>query len=215
MFFDNLVVQHHTGPITEETHYYQFGLTMAGISSKALKPGYAENKRKYNGIEQNTEFDLNMYDAIYRNLDPQIGRFWQVDPKPTESESPYSAMRNNPILYSDHLGDTTKPAARLLSWSPFGRTPFKSNDAANQRFVDLTLKSNKNIIKNGDPLFSSTFSLTRGSVGVQAKLAEVGFDFTVTRNENDLLGIRDNKLMAGGTDVATKKSAYKTGGEFP
>ncbi|MBX3254767.1 MAG: ParB N-terminal domain-containing protein [Chitinophagaceae bacterium] len=100
----------------EETHYYPFGLTMAGISSKALAFGEPENKYKYNGIEQNNDFDLNVYDARYRNLDPQIGRFWQVDPKieSFEALSPYAAMMNNPIRYSDPLGDSTIPGAGFL-----------------------------------------------------------------------------------------------------
>ena len=79
---------------------------MAGISSKA-QGGVAENKKKYNGIEQTNEFDLNMYDAFYRNLDPQIGRFWQMDPYAEELEcySPYESMGNNPINNADPLGD--------------------------------------------------------------------------------------------------------------
>jgi RHS repeat-associated protein len=80
VFFDNVILDHITGPVLEETHYYPYGLTMSGISSKAL--GKLENRYKYNGIEFNSDLDLYSYEAQYRNLDPQIGRWWQVDPKP-------------------------------------------------------------------------------------------------------------------------------------
>jgi len=89
------------------THYYPFGLSMAGISSNALKGSqYSKNRKEYNGIEHTTDFDLNQYDAFYRNLDPQIGRWWQIDPKPNLAESPYASMGNNPISQMDPLGDT-------------------------------------------------------------------------------------------------------------
>jgi len=77
---------------------------MSGISSKAA--GTVPNKKKFNGIEQNSDFDLNIYEAFYRNLDPQIGRFWQLDPKPSEIISLYAFAFNNPLRYSDPLGDT-------------------------------------------------------------------------------------------------------------
>jgi RHS repeat-associated protein len=105
VFFDNVQVVHTRGAILEETHYYPFGLTMSGISSKAMSFGAPQNKYKFNGIEQNNDFDLNILDAFYRNLDPQIGRFWEVDPVTTHWEGPYTAMQNNPILKSDPLGD--------------------------------------------------------------------------------------------------------------
>lgn len=107
VFFDNVTVLSTPGPLLEETHYYPFGLTMAGISSTALKgANYPKNRYNFNGIEQNNDFDLNMYEARYRNLDPQTGRFWQLDSKPTDNISLYAAMNNNPVRFADPLGDS-------------------------------------------------------------------------------------------------------------
>jgi RHS repeat-associated protein len=78
VFFDNLQVTHIRSQILEETHYYPFGLTMAGISSKAA--GGMENKNKFVGQEFNTDFDISWYEFAFRSHDPQIGRFMQIDP---------------------------------------------------------------------------------------------------------------------------------------
>lgn len=81
---------------------------MAGISSNALKGmNYAENRKKYNGIEFTEDLGLDVYDAFYRNLDPQIGRWNQIDPKIEKMEmwSPYASNYDNPIRYNDFLGD--------------------------------------------------------------------------------------------------------------
>ncbi|WP_344980426.1 RHS repeat-associated core domain-containing protein, partial [Compostibacter hankyongensis] len=106
VLFDNLVVTQSTGPILEETHYYPFGQTMAGIST--LAPLRLENRFKYNGKELNhLEFSdgvgLDIYDYGFRNYDPQIGRFIEQDPITDNlaTLSPYQYAANDPIANID------------------------------------------------------------------------------------------------------------------
>ncbi|QQS28152.1 MAG: hypothetical protein IPM47_14930 [Sphingobacteriales bacterium] len=79
--------------------------------------GVKANNYQYNGIELIEDFGLHVNHALFRTLDPQTGRWWQIDPKPNYTHSNYAAMANNPVLYSDILGDTI-------------RTNFKNNQVA-------------------------------------------------------------------------------------
>lgn len=110
VFFDNMSVKHYTGPLMEEMHYYPFGLAQSSISSKAA--GSLINKYKFNsGSElQSGEFNdgsgLELYDAVNRMYDSQLGRFFQVD-ELAESAwewSIYAFGYNAPINFNDPLG---------------------------------------------------------------------------------------------------------------
>ncbi|MBI5370933.1 MAG: hypothetical protein HZA79_02775 [Sphingobacteriales bacterium] len=97
VFFDNLQVTHTRGAILEETHYYPFGLTMAGISSKALDFGNPKNKEKtFQGQRFDDDLDLNWVQFKWRNHDPQIGRFVEIDPlsEKYEYNSSYAFSEN-------------------------------------------------------------------------------------------------------------------------
>lgn len=121
VYFDDLSVVHTPGPLLEETHYYPFGLTMAGISSKAA--GMLHNRLKYNGKElQEDDFadgkGIGLYDYGARLYDPQIGRLLEIDAKSEKYNgvSPYVYVVNNPVIANDPDGNdlviVTVPSGR-------------------------------------------------------------------------------------------------------
>lgn len=113
---------------------------MAGISSKALNDAPV-NKKKYQQYEFNSDFDINLYESFYRSHDPQIGRFWQIDPKPYELVSPYAAMLNNPILFTDFLGDT----ARIGTITPNTVGKQSKTDITNQLLTEWSKLTGLNL----------------------------------------------------------------------
>jgi len=106
VYFDNLQVQVAMGNIIEENHYYSYGLRITTLSSRKLGDSYEGNLKNnylYNGKEVFDEADLNWYDYGFRNYDPQIGRFTQLDPL-TDAYSlltPYQYASCDPIKNID------------------------------------------------------------------------------------------------------------------
>jgi RHS repeat-associated protein len=147
---------------------------MSGISSKVLAFGEPKNKKKFNAIEQVAELDLNQYEAFYRNADPQIGRWWQIDPKLNMGESPYSMMGNNPILNTDPLGDTIR--AKTGFWG-LRKLKYDENTGKFYKKNGQEYTGNSKFVKAVGSELEKMNQTTNGAKVVK-ELSSAGGDFT-------------------------------------
>ena len=106
---DNLFIAHYQGSLLEEFHYYPFGMCFEVSKSPTLGKSAAI---KYNSqLHEHDEFEdangnvygLEDYNFAFRNYDAQIGRWLQPDPL-MQHPSPYLAMSNNPVSFTDPSG---------------------------------------------------------------------------------------------------------------
>ena len=114
------------------TDYYPFGLPMPERSNTSLSYRYG-----FNGQEKDNEvYGLGAsYSAEFWQYDARLGRRWNLEPRPNPSISPFATFANNPIVYSDVLGDTVRgnnatSAERMLSTI---QSSFSGDNAANLR----------------------------------------------------------------------------------
>ncbi len=94
---------------------YPYGLKIATLSSKKLGDSYEgtlKNNYLYNDKELFDDADLNWYDYGFRNYDPQIGRFTQLDPLTFSYPfyTPYQFAGDEPIANVDVDGLEPAPA---------------------------------------------------------------------------------------------------------
>ena len=157
VYFDDVVVNHKSGPVLEITNYRSFGSEIATLGEKAY--GKTANAYRYNGKElQSKEFSdgsgIEEYDYGMRYYDPLLGRWMVVDPLSEVSRrwSVYNYCYNNPLGFTDPDGMEALGADGLTNsqWIESTRQGANANTAEEFR--------NKNKEKENEPQENSTAS---------------------------------------------------------
>lgn len=135
----------NSSKVFSEKYYYPFGLTMAGISSRAS--GALENKKKFTSQTFDDDLGWNTYQMKWRTMDPQIGRFLQIDHLSTEYvyNSTYAYAENDVIRAIDIEGleKYIKIISEVEGTEVVKKTIFTKVDEKGQ-LVDQNLRSNSN-----------------------------------------------------------------------
>jgi hypothetical protein len=91
-----------------------FQMSHVSVTMQPTNVCGTDNIEKYrygfNTQEKDNEVygEANSYTAEFWQYDARLGRRWNVDPRPNPSISNYACFGNNPMLFSDILGDTVK-----------------------------------------------------------------------------------------------------------
>lgn len=224
VYFDDFKVEHVKSPVIESQDYYPFGLTYNSYQRESS----LENRWKFQGQEHIDDLGLNWDAFKWRNHQPDIGRFFGIDPLSEKyyHNSPYAFSENHVTTHVELEGlekvhFSVQPVHRdglSESGDKFGTNraqPFPS------RALNFTVDMEKKTVMNSDCKGSecnkgpTLVTNKDGSVSITSVSdfetdGMVAFKLDITNNEKDgTLGVKsslvtENKtafqLVMGGTE---------------
>lgn len=205
VYFDDLSITQTKTPVIQYNEYYPFGLqTMNSWTRENNSNNFLYNE----GTELNAT--TGVYDLMFRNYDPVLGRFGQVDPMASMygSQTPYNYANNDPITYNDPLG----LMANTSDWMTFGGTTARRIDNnGHSDFLDrgygmLNLSSGS-VTAYG---YSARQSLTAGSHVLEGIGASTDKDTGVTTFTGFEVWEHGKDYISGGTSEFHPESYFLT-----
>ena len=98
----SLIVSYSAVVVTA-TDYSPFGVGLYGRSwSGEYRYGFGSQEKVDEIVSAG-----NHYSAVHWEMSPRLAKRWNLDPKPQISISDYAILRNNPIRFTDILGDSS------------------------------------------------------------------------------------------------------------
>ncbi|MBP9882368.1 MAG: RHS repeat-associated core domain-containing protein, partial [Chitinophagales bacterium] len=132
IWFDTLFLKlgQVSNPVMQVNHYYPYGNLIADISWQ--EENSDTNIYLYNGKEFHRSLNLSWLDYGARWYDPQVGRWWVVDPlaEKGRSWSMYNYVFDNPVIHIDPDGKWPGPAIGVQMGQLFGSLSYKANNVA-------------------------------------------------------------------------------------
>jgi len=180
---------------------------MQGISSRALNFGNPENnKKKFQGQEYNGDLGLDVYEFKYRMDDPQIGRFWQIDPL------------SHDYVYNSTYAFSENKVIRHIEFEGLESIDINSNDPnVRALFSSGTQKQMSDFNKNAAEAVQIKFTVGAG-VGGKVQLpgigkAQVGATGPGVSVRTDLAGniLGEAKLGGAGAEISMGPAKLKAG----
>jgi RHS repeat-associated protein len=102
VYFDDFKVTHTKSPVVQMDDYYPFGLTFNSFQ----RENSTINRWKFQGQEHVDDLGLNWDSFKWRNHQPEIGRFFNVDPLAEKYvyNSPYAFAENKVLTFRELEG---------------------------------------------------------------------------------------------------------------
>ncbi|NJN28516.1 MAG: hypothetical protein HC819_22345 [Cyclobacteriaceae bacterium] len=203
VYMDDMRVAHIEGPIIRVDDYYPFGLTF----NSSERSGFTTNKFLFQSQELQDDLDLGWYSFKWRNHDPAIGRFFNIDPLA------HDYVYNSPYAFSENKVTNHIELEGLESYS--AQSAFKQALLSDkvQGKVSQTNRNSSNMFKgkvggHGAGLGASIKIGSAGSLGGSAKLAKIEGSIT---NSGDLNAKGSLISLSGEATVAGMGGAAELG----